>query len=148
MEKFKQMILAQGVSQEVCSALCEKPENVLPLSKHATTLYAPKTGLISHVDPLACAEVSAMLGAGRSKPTDKVTHNTGLRLMKSVGDFVEKNQPWVSIYHVEDSLKPVLKTKLEEAIKIDETKQSETGSRSKIYSIVTHGPQKPVMACQ
>ena len=149
MKRFQRMLRAQGVSEEVSTAIAENPESVLPLSKHTTQLYAFKTGMVTGVDPLACAEVSSALGAGRTKPMDKVTHNTGLKFQQSVGDLIEKDQPWITVYHVEDSLKPHLKQKLEAAISISDAKDAKDGRASKIHCVVRDGcANKPIMQCQ
>ncbi|XP_057313478.1 thymidine phosphorylase-like isoform X1 [Hydractinia symbiolongicarpus] len=148
--KFKQMIVAQGVDEKVGCELIENPRNALPLSKHTTVLNAPKTGTVTNIDALTCAQVSAALGAGRSFPTDNVTHNTGLLLKISKGGFIEKGQPWVELFHVEDTMNSSLKKDLEDAITIDDdSTASKASENSRVHSIIRDtSVGKPVMKCQ
>ena len=101
MEKFKQMLLVQGVTKEVSTKLCGNPKDILPLSKNTTDLIAPISGTVTDINALDCAHVSSSLGAGRFVPSDNVTHDTGLHLHVACGDHIEAGKPWVTVYHVE-----------------------------------------------
>ena len=47
-------------------------------------------GYISDIDAGTIAQVSWRLGAGRDKPDASIDHTVGIRLLKHVGDAVEK----------------------------------------------------------
>ena len=80
------MLKAQGVSVDIANTVCShNHEELIVLSKNKTDLLALKSGITS-IDALACDEVSCALGNGRTSPSDKVTHNTGLKLLKTVGE--------------------------------------------------------------
>ena len=45
----------------------------------------------------------AKLGAGRQRPTDTITYEIGMRLLKVVGDEVRVGDTWLEIYHNTDN---------------------------------------------
>lgn len=87
LKKFEDMLKAQGVSIGIANTICShNHEELIVLSKNKTDLVALKSGIITSIDALACDEVSCTLGNGRTSPSDKVTHDTGLKLLKTVGE--------------------------------------------------------------
>ena len=135
LEVFRKMLVAQGVEERVSEAVCKFPETVLPLSCYTTDIKSPKSGKVIGIDPLKCAEVSGVLGAGRLKPGEPVTHNTGIQLFKKVGSMVEENECWAKVYHVSVELPQELLNKLNSALSLgNELLHEET--KSKIYSVI------------
>lgn len=68
------------------------------------------------IDALVLAKVSHKLGAGRSNVADKVDHGVGFVLDVRVGQFVRKDDRWVTVYHngnLSDSQIAELKSALE-----------------------------------
>jgi len=43
--------------------------------------------------------IASKLGAGRAKSGDKISFEVGFRLVKSIGDKIELNEPWLQVYH-------------------------------------------------
>ena len=113
LKKFRDMLIAQEVSNDVANRICNSNhEEVIVLSENKTSLLAKKGGVITGVDALVCGEVSCALGNGRINPSDKVTHDTGLKLVKTVGDTVTEGETWITVYHKE----PVFCQRLQEKL--------------------------------
>ncbi|XP_065668395.1 thymidine phosphorylase isoform X2 [Hydra vulgaris] len=135
LEVFRLMLVAQGVDEETSKAICKSPETVLPISNHTTDIKSSKSGTVIGIDPLKCAEVSGVLGAGRLKPSDIVTHNTGIQLFKKVGNLIQEGETWATVYHVDKKLSEELILKLESALSV--TSENFTDKiKSKIHSII------------
>ena len=113
LKKFRDMLIAQGVSNDVADRICNSNhEEVIVLSKNSTNLLAKKDGVITGIDALVCGEVSCALGNGIINPSDKVMHDTGLKLVKTVGDTITEGETWITVYHNE----PVLCQRLQEKL--------------------------------
>ena len=117
------MLEVQKVPAEVINHLCN-PQNciygILPLSKNKTELKVKCSGVISHIDSLKCAEVTAMLGAGRTRPGDTVAFDVGLQLLVSVGQCVKQNDGWAIVFHKEETLEKSFVEQLSKAINVTE----------------------------
>jgi len=101
LEKFKQMIINQGVSQQVASDLCnQKYDLVFPKkARFNSYIRAPKSGYIKSIDALVLGNTAAKLGAGRAKAGDKISYEVGFKLLKTIGDKVDSNEPWLEVHH-------------------------------------------------
>ena len=122
LKKFGDMLKAQGVSADIANTICShNHEELIVLSKNKTDLLAKKSGIITGIDALACGEVSCALGNGRTTPSDKVTHDTGLKLVKTVGDTIMEEETWVTVYHKEPMFCKRLQEKLRNCITIETT---------------------------
>ena len=139
MDKFKQMIKIQGVSEEVATKLCRKSKNfyeVLPLSPHKTELKVAITGLLSSIDSLCCAEVTSALGAGRARPGDAVAHDVGMVLNFRIGELVKAGDIWVTVYHKNQKMEAELEERLVKAIVVDASVGSARSIQSRVIHIV------------
>ncbi|ELU04346.1 hypothetical protein CAPTEDRAFT_103958 [Capitella teleta] len=87
MEKFRQMIVAQGATDEVASRVANisTVSEVLPAALHITELKSRVTGYVTEIDAYTCACISRNLGAGRQTPSDDINHAVGLELLVSIG---------------------------------------------------------------
>lgn len=146
LEKFQQMLIAQGVNEENAAKVCQSPLDILPVSSNKTVIYAKESGFVSGIDALACGEVSFRLGAGRTVPTDSVTFDTGLHLCVSLGSSVKEGQPWVTVYHVEPTMNEKLRQRLEDAIVV--VKDGVTSSVAKTHSIIRGENDHSISACR
>uniref|UniRef100_T1IQ18 Thymidine phosphorylase n=1 Tax=Strigamia maritima TaxID=126957 RepID=T1IQ18_STRMM len=117
LQKFKDMIVAQGVRSDIANRLCDPRTDVwsvLPRAPHVTSYY---------IDALELGRVAHKLGAGRSKPKDPVYSNVGLELQVHVGSSILKGvlynsvieagcltmicvvgQVWVRVHHIHNEL--------------------------------------------
>lgn len=104
------------------------PFSILPIAAKRFDLLVDKSGIVTVIDALVLAKVSHKLGAGRSNVADKVDHGVGFILDVRVGQFVSKDDRWVTVYHngnLSDSqiaeLKSALEiTELKSALEINE----------------------------
>ncbi len=139
LQKFQQMLKFQGVPDEVAEKLCSKPESyfsILPLSSNKTELKATVSGVVASFDSLSCAEVTAALGAGRSKPGEKVAHDVGLVIHFSIGEFVKAGDTWVTVHHKNKELESHFKERLDASINIDHTATESQSVKSRILKII------------
>jgi len=84
LQKFEQMVLAQGGSTEFDS---------LPVAEQIIPLCAEKAGYIGSFDTAAIGHAAMLLGAGRRKKTDSIDPATGLIVPVKLGDRVTAEQP-------------------------------------------------------
>lgn len=119
LEKFRQMVIFQGVDNDLASQLCKEPRSVLQLSSNVTSVCAKDDGYISNIKARVVGEVSAFgLGCGRRVPTDNVTHDTGIQIENHIGEKVEKGDTIFTVYHKEEKLANELKERLENCVTI------------------------------
>lgn len=94
LEKFKEMIVAQGGDPQIVDAPWK-----LPRSQRVGNIFAPSEGFITSI---ACEEVgiaALLLGGGRTKKEDKIDPAVGITLQKKVGDFVHHNDTLCTIHY-------------------------------------------------
>lgn len=92
------------------------PFSILPIAAERFDLLVDKSGIVTVIDALVLAKVSHKLGAGRSNVADKVDHGVGFVLDVRIGQFVRKDDKWVTVYHngnLSDSQIAELKSALE-----------------------------------
>lgn len=99
MSLFIEMCVQQGTSRTVAEKLAIHPEQILPQSKKVTTLYSPNSGFVDSIDAMVLAEVARELGAGRFTMSDSINHGVGYVLETAKNHHIEKESPWISIYH-------------------------------------------------
>eukprot|EP00794_Sanderia_malayensis_P012647 gene12647-13946_t len=140
LNKFKEMIKMQGVSSEIADELCCKDKtnhfSILPLSNNKTDLKIGLNGVVASINSLCCAEVSSAMGAGRTIPGEKVSHDVGLKLHVSVGDCVAAGDVWATVYHKHPQLESKHEEKLQSAIVIDSSVNSPIARKTRIVDII------------
>lgn len=102
LEKFCEMLTAQGVKPDLAQELCtpgSDPFSILPLASQKMELVSEKSGIVSEIDALAIAKVLHELGAGRHHAGSKIDHGIGATLSVRVGQFVKMGDKWVTIHH-------------------------------------------------
>ena len=67
-------------------------------AKYVIKLYSPQSGYINTIQTNDLGVAAQILGAGRSKKTDKIDPNVGFVLCKRIGEWVNKGDPIASIY--------------------------------------------------
>ncbi|MBF0547133.1 MAG: pyrimidine-nucleoside phosphorylase [Candidatus Riflebacteria bacterium] len=92
-KKLVEMVQAQGGDQTVI-------ENTdrLPISKDIVPLLAENSGFISAIECEEIGLAAMMLGAGRETKEAKIDFKVGLRLLKHVGNKVEKGEILAAVY--------------------------------------------------
>ncbi|KAL9984845.1 hypothetical protein ACROYT_G007182 [Oculina patagonica] len=151
LQKFCDMLIAQGVqpgaAQKLCTAGAD-PYSILPLASQKHELLAEKSGIISGIDALVLAQVSHKLGAGRHNATDKIDHGVGFILSVRVGQFVNKGDKWVTVYH-NGNLTDSQKALLEKALEIDENGgTADLPAVSRVIDVIDSKRRRSVFVCQ
>ena len=97
-DKFKEMVHAQGGDVSVLDN-----SDAFPKAKVEYTIKAKKSGFIHKFDTEKVGIASAILGAGRETKESTVDFTAGIILEKTIGDFVEKDEPLARFYSSEIS---------------------------------------------
>lgn len=116
LELMKTFVATQGGDVSVI----DHPEK-LPQAKYKIELRAKETGYISELTAEKFGHASALLGAGRTTKDAEINLAVGIVLYKKVGDYVEKNEPILTIHADTENVAEVEKI-LYDSIKISETK--------------------------
>lgn len=97
LEKFRQMLLAQGADQTYLSRALDTP-NDIPLASFVSTWTCESSGYIHDIPAKTMGDISVMIGAGRMVAGQAVDSQAGLVFSKGVGDVVQQGDVIVSIY--------------------------------------------------
>ncbi len=89
--KFEEMVVAQGGSLQSLRNL--------QFSDQIQDITAPESAWVKDMDALAIGHGAMKLGAGRATKEDEIDMGVGLKILKKVGDRVEKGEPLVRIYY-------------------------------------------------
>ena len=132
LERFRRLCIAQGVEESIAGQLCIEPRSVLPMASEISQISAVKSGFVTELSALQCAEVAVELGAGRKEFGDDIEPSVGLQFHFGIGDEIIRDQTWLSIHH-EGPLKHEHLQKLRDAIVIGSTPK---GLRQRLISTV------------
>ena len=88
MDSFRAIITAQGgdVSQP------------LPIGAHTETVIAGRGGTMGDIDAMAVGLTVWRLGAGRSRPGERVQYGAGIRIHRRPGEPVTAGEPLFTLY--------------------------------------------------
>ena len=88
MDSFRALVTAQGgdLSQP------------LPVAAHSETIVATRGGTMEDIDALAVGHAVWRLGAGRSRPGERVQHGAGLRIHRRPGETVTAGDTLFTLY--------------------------------------------------
>jgi thymidine phosphorylase len=88
MDSFRAMVTAQGgdVSQP------------LPIGAHTETVIAGRGGTMGDIDAMAVGLTVWRLGAGRSRPGERVQYGAGIRIHRRPGEPVTAGEPLFTLY--------------------------------------------------
>lgn len=91
-EKFRRMIIEQGVKMELASQLMNDPRKVLQLSSRKTEIKSKSKGIIKEVRGLPLATVLREHHAGRFKVEDKLDYGVGIEIIKEKGSEIQPSK--------------------------------------------------------
>jgi thymidine phosphorylase len=88
MDRFRELVAAQGgdLSQP------------LPIGAHSETITAPRDGTMGSIDAMAVGLTVWRLGAGRSRPGERVQSGAGLVIHRRPGDPVAAGEALFTLY--------------------------------------------------
>ena len=72
--------------------------NEIPLCKNKISIYSTKSGYITDIDTMKLATLCNDLGAGRKVKGEPVNHEVGIKLNKTINDFVKENELLLEVY--------------------------------------------------
>ena len=87
--------------------------SILPAAKNKMEVFSNKEGYVSKIKAEEVGTAAMIIGAGRATKEDEVDHAVGLKILKKVGDKIEKGEKIAEIYYndaknVEDSKNMIL----------------------------------------
>ncbi len=88
MDRFRQLVAAQGGDLSV----------PLPIGAHSETVIAYRSGTMGNIDAMAVGLAAWRLGAGRSRPGDRVQAGAGVRIHRRLGEPVAAGEPLFTLY--------------------------------------------------
>merc|ERR1719397_643660 len=134
LERFRLMLIGQGVQGDVAQRLCgsEGTGGVLPKATTVTPLRSEHDGWVRGADAKAVGLLSQGLGAGRSLPDDELDLSAGVEMLVGPGDKVEKGQVWAQVHHS----RPIPDHLLQAALKALDVAPDKVESVARISSIL------------
>ena len=95
--------------------------NVMQTLQPTFTLSSPICGCINEIKAKELGLLVCEMGGGRQNISDKINHSVGIKVLKHIGDKVEKDEPVALIYNTNLKLtNSEIKERLENIIKISE----------------------------
>nr|WP_142248511.1 thymidine phosphorylase [Mycobacterium colombiense] len=88
MDRFRRLIAAQGGDLSA----------PLPVAGHAEAVIAPRGGTMGDIDAMAVGLAAWRLGAGRSRPGERVQLGAGIRIHRRPGEPVTAGEPLFTLY--------------------------------------------------
>ncbi|OBF73422.1 thymidine phosphorylase [Mycobacterium sp. 852002-51613_SCH5001154] len=88
MDRFRRLIAAQGGDLSV----------PLPIGAHSDTVTAARGGTMGDIDAMAVGLAAWRLGAGRSRPGERVQAGAGIRIHRRPGEPVAAGAPLFTLY--------------------------------------------------
>ena len=122
LEKLKEFINESGGNGELINDY-----TLLPESEGRLEVYSETSGYISKIKAEEIGKAAMIIGAGRATKEDEIDHAVGIRILKKVGDEVEKGEKLAEIYYngnknVEDSKKMLLDAYITTEVKSEKSK--------------------------
>ena len=93
LQKFREMIAAQGGDPAVCDDV-----TLLPQPAVIRRVAAGRTGYVKDMDTMALGLTAQAMGAGRIRKTDALDYSVGFILPVRIGDRVEKDTELCTLY--------------------------------------------------
>ena len=122
LEKLKEFINESGGNGELINDY-----TLLPESEGRLEVYSETSGYISKIKAEEIGKAAMIIGAGRATKEDEIDHAVGIRILKKVGDEVEKGEKLAEIYYnsnknLEDSKKMLLDAYITTEVKSEKSK--------------------------
>ena len=92
-EKFRILVCAQGGDV----SYVDDPQK-FPNAKIIEVVKADRSGYLAQVHARIIGEAAVILGAGRTRKEDPVDHVVGFSIHRKVGEFIEQDQPLITIF--------------------------------------------------
>ena len=129
-ERFRLLVEAQGgdVSIFDSDASLMRGLGLMDSNLNTTELSVGTTGWVVDIDAMAIARVCSGLGAGRARLGDSIDRAVGSILEVQVGDYLEKGEPWMVLYHRDE----VDRGTIEEMLGSITLSDEEVGAESRI----------------
>lgn len=115
LEKFKELIEAQGGDSRVCDDV-----SLLPQAEYRIDVPATKSGYVSLMDTMAIGYCAQDLGAGRKEKTDVIDPAVGMVMNVRLGDWIEKGESLATLYVNKTEGTDDIITRMQNAITISE----------------------------
>ena len=128
LEKFRELIIAQGGNPEVVDNY-----DLFDLPAYKVECESKKSGHVHYIDAYKIAYGCKLLGAGRERKTDPIDYSVGIYLNKKSGEWVNKGDILYTIYSNNPDKTKLAQKHCDEAFVIDESKPSHN---SLIYKII------------
>lgn len=132
LEKFRKMIIHQGVQPEKAHLLCTT-KNVffnLPKTPYETDIvYDGEEGFVQEINLLNLAMIYKEVSA-------KCNHDpgVGLKLRKYVGDKIKSGEVWIKISHQRKKIKDEIKDNLKKSISVGQNQEKRILIDRKLFS--------------
>ena len=122
LEKLKEFINESGGNGELINDY-----TLLPEAEGRLEVYSEISGYVSKIKAEEIGKAAMIIGAGRATKEDEIDHAVGIRILKKVGDEVEKGEKLAEIYYngnknVEDSKKMLLDAYIITEVKSEKSK--------------------------
>ena len=99
LDKLAAMVRAQGGDERWVY-----DTELFPKAAFSHTVYAPKSGYITHVNTEEYGVAALLLGAGRSTKEDVIDLSAGIYLHAKTGDYVNAGDPIATLYASREEL--------------------------------------------
>jgi len=129
-ERFRLLVDAQGgdVSIFDSDTSLMRGLGLMDQSLNTTELSVGATGWVVDIDAMAIARVCSGLGSGRARLGDSIDRAVGAILEVQVGDYLDKGEPWIVLYHRDEVDRDTIEGLLDSITLSDE----EVGAESRI----------------
>ena len=121
LERFGELIEAQGGNPRIVDNI-----GLLPQSPHTTVVTAPDEGWIMCLDARLIGDAAVALGAGRLVRSDSLDPAAGIELHAKCGHWINRDEPWATLYHGPGADVRRATTKLSAALSISPDKLAAT----------------------
>lgn len=121
LERFGELIEAQGGNPRIVDNI-----GLLPQSPHTTVVTAPDEGWIMCLDARLIGDAAVALGAGRLVRNDSLDPAAGIELHAKCGHWINRDEPWATLYHGPGADVRRATTKLSAALSISPDKLAAT----------------------
>ena len=129
-ERFRLLVDAQGgdVSIFDSDTSLMRGLGLMDQRLNTTELSVGGTGWVVDIDAMAIARVCSELGSGRERLGDSIDRAVGAILEVQVGDYLDKGEPWIVLYHRDEVDRDTIEALLDSITLSDE----EVGAESRI----------------
>ncbi len=132
--KFLEMVSSQGGDTSIFESehSLMRGLGILDDDLFSTTIEVEMGGWVSDIDAMTVAEACLEMGAGRKSLGDVIDRRVGVALEVQVGDYLEKDEVWATIYHSEEGVQEIARM-LSEAIQLAD---SEPVVKSRVSEVI------------